>query len=575
MPVPVAALIAVLVGLIGAAALTEGHLLIVGICATIAIGVARPDALWRTQRALDRLVNRRGVLLQDRSVLLAVAAVGVALRMRAFLVDRALWLDEAALARSFLERDLPQLLAYPLLEDQSAPPGFVAGVHVLVRLFGFDETSLRLLPLLASLASVLVAVLIAERAFRTRAGRTLFVALVALSPILVYYAQEHKPYALDGLAAVVLLLIWDRGWIDRHPWRTGVALAALAFFSLPGAILVGTLVGLRVVESIDLAELRRVVKPGLFALAGIVAHLAYTIRAGTDRERMVRLWTNAEAFPPDAGIVAQLDWLAGKLLEISWVGLAHGDIGGSRVGVVHPLLVLPFIGLLVVALRRLGRTARFASVALLVGVVLAHLTLYPVASRLSLHLVPMLAFLATAGFERAAEWLRTSPAPSTSLTFALAAVILLLPVSTSIDRAIAPRDTMDIRHAVAVVGAGHRSGDIVISNEFSRLAWDVYVGSELLSPTFRVDWDADAGGTPETIGALLTAYAPLGAEREALPRRFWFFAPHRASQLQSAMREAARDAQLNLVCDDLREGLFIGVLSEADEEPDPALCGAR
>mgnify|MGYP000494544227 CR=1 FL=1 len=573
-PHGVAVVVALLVVALVAAVVTGGDLLVVGVVSVIAIGVARADMVRQAFEAAARLARGGRTALLGRPALLAIAAVGVALRLRAFLVDRALWLDEAALARSFLERDLLQLLAYPLMEDQSAPPGFIVGVHALVRVLGFDETTLRLLPLLASVMTVLLAVLVAEGAFRTRAGRALFVGLVALSPILIYYAQEHKQYALDGLAAVSLLLIRDRGWIDRYPWRTGLTLAVVAFFSLPGAILVGVLVGLQALESPRLSDLRRMVPPGLLALTGIAAHLAYTLRSGTDRGRMVRLWTNAGAFPPDAGLVEQLDWLAGKFLEISWVGLAHGDIGGSRVGVTYPLLVLPFLALLLIALRRLGYTARFAILVLLTAVLLAYLTLYPIASRLSLHLVPALAFLAVMGFEQVAARLRASTDVPVPATLVLAMTVLLLPVSTAIDRVIAPRDTMDIRQAVAVVGEGHRSGDVVISNEFSRLAWDVYVDSELLSPTFRVDWDADAGGTAETVGALLAQYAPVGAEREALPRRFWFFAPHRASQLRSAMLAVADDNGMTVVCDVLDHGLFIGVLSEEVEAPDPELCGA-
>lgn len=577
--------------------LPHGHLLTLGLAVIVVVGVAgvvldpssaalllisvaalrllRPETFERATRTLRGWTtqNLSGVLRLPAS-LVVLGALGAALRLRAFLVDRALWLDEAALARSLLERDFLRLFAFPLMEDQSAPPGFLALVHGSVTLFGFNETSLRLVPLLASIATLVCAVLLARRAFASSMGSALFVALIAFSPFLIYYGQEFKQYSLDALAATGVLLVRDRRWMSSHPWWTGLALAGLAVLSLPGAVLVTILVGMEIAESWATEERRAALRSPMVALSGVIVHLAYTQLAGTDRGRMVRIWSNAGAFPPDQGLVAQARWTFDKLLEISWVGLAHSDIGGSRVGVGEPALLMPFLLLVGFALWRAGHTARFAAMTLLASVFLAHVTLYPIASRLSLHLVPILAFLAAVGLERFREayaqrrWV-------TVVSRAALGLVLLLPISASAERLLDPRDTMDIRAAVALLNEQHRPGDVVVMNQYSQLAWDVYTGAELVHPRFHVDWDVHPGGTPESVRAILSEYAPIGDQREALPRRFWFAAPHRASQLQEAMQAVGDEFGLTTVCDVLEDGLFVGVLSEAREASDPELCAAK
>lgn len=129
--------------------------------------------------------------------------VGSALRFRQYLFCRSLWLDEAMLAVNIASRSLVELLA-PLDLNQNAPLLFLWISRVLVRVFGVNEFALRAAP---QVAGMLLLPLLAATAWRAFGRPAAFVcaSLAALSPALIRYANEVKPYAVDALLTAVLI----------------------------------------------------------------------------------------------------------------------------------------------------------------------------------------------------------------------------------------------------------------------------------------------------------------------------------------------------------------------------------
>src|SRR4051812_13423084 len=72
-------------------------------------------------------------------------ALGVGLRVVAFLQPWSLWYDEACLALNLAQRAPAELLR-PLAFDQGAPPGFLLAEKAVASAFGASERTLRLLP---------------------------------------------------------------------------------------------------------------------------------------------------------------------------------------------------------------------------------------------------------------------------------------------------------------------------------------------------------------------------------------------------------------------------------------------
>ena len=141
-----------------------------------------------------------------RVAVIALLFVGAGLRLWQYFANASLWIDEIALAENVLRRPLSALLREPLALDQVAPPGFLALAKASTAVFGESEMALRLVPLASGLLALALFPRLSRR-FQPAWIVVLATALFALSPTLVRYSAEFKPYSTDVAAAVALMLI--------------------------------------------------------------------------------------------------------------------------------------------------------------------------------------------------------------------------------------------------------------------------------------------------------------------------------------------------------------------------------
>src|SRR5262245_26578453 len=107
----------------------------------------------RHREILGRFLANPARLEQIGIVILV--ALGLALRLRQYLFNRPIWLDEAMLALNVIDRDFGRLLSTRMHSNQSAPPGFLVAARSIVEAFGPYDWALRLLPLAAGILLVL------------------------------------------------------------------------------------------------------------------------------------------------------------------------------------------------------------------------------------------------------------------------------------------------------------------------------------------------------------------------------------------------------------------------------------
>jgi 4-amino-4-deoxy-L-arabinose transferase-like glycosyltransferase len=117
-----------------------------------------------------------------------------------------MWFDEAGLALSFLRIEYANLLRPLPVRAQQAPPLFNLVALSLVEHFGPSEYVFRFLPLLASLASLPLFLLVARRMLSER-GALIAIWLYVGTPLAIRYAGEFKPYASDRFVTISLLAI--------------------------------------------------------------------------------------------------------------------------------------------------------------------------------------------------------------------------------------------------------------------------------------------------------------------------------------------------------------------------------
>jgi mannosyltransferase len=142
----------------------------------------------------------------DGVLLLAIAAGG-ALRLWR-LGAQSLWYDEWLTTRA-VAGTLRDLLHHVGNREGIAPTYFL-GMWGWVRVFGDGETALRAVSALIGTATVPVAYAIARELGQRRAGARIAASLVAVSPMLVWYSQEARPYSLVAFMGALSFLAFAR-----------------------------------------------------------------------------------------------------------------------------------------------------------------------------------------------------------------------------------------------------------------------------------------------------------------------------------------------------------------------------
>jgi 4-amino-4-deoxy-L-arabinose transferase-like glycosyltransferase len=135
-----------------------------------------------------------------RRFLIAVAALsvaGAALRFST-LATQSYWSDEAVTAGLLQHGFGGMLRAIP--DSESTPPLYYVLAWLWSQVFGLGEAGLRSFSALAGTLTIPVAAWLGTRAVSARAG-VMCAALVAVNPLLWWYSQEARSYALVVLLA--------------------------------------------------------------------------------------------------------------------------------------------------------------------------------------------------------------------------------------------------------------------------------------------------------------------------------------------------------------------------------------
>jgi hypothetical protein len=278
---------------------------------------------------------------------------------------------------------------------QSAPYGFLLGQKGVIALLGESELSLRLVPLLASLASLVLFGLTLRRLLDP-ATAVLAAALFAFAEPLIYQGSEAKPYSSDVLACLAIvwltLRIEDRG-SQRAFLRRVVALAivgiAAVCISYPAAFVLAAAGGALVLRALLTRAAWQL--PPLAALGGAWL-LAFVVSYATSASAIATV--RGTVFSASPSVASQL----GETIHLAW--FSFSDPGGFY----PPLRVIAVLclgaGLVAFARDRLDHLVLVAGPGAL-AIAAALLSRYPLGGRFVLFLAP-LGFIVVA---RGAEWL--------------------------------------------------------------------------------------------------------------------------------------------------------------------------
>ena len=148
-----------------------------------------------------------------------------ALILRLWNLNQSLWLDEAAQA---IESSQTIPVIWGHMQADFHPPLFNLLLHFWQSL-GTSEWTMRVLPLLFGLGSIMVIYFLTKELFGKKVAQ-IAALLLAINPFHIYYSQELRSYIIDSFFAVLATYFFWRSLHDSRKWWLGFCLSMAAFF---------------------------------------------------------------------------------------------------------------------------------------------------------------------------------------------------------------------------------------------------------------------------------------------------------------------------------------------------------
>ncbi len=178
-------------------------------------------------------------LTPSRLILLGIVVIGGALRFTD-LGDQSFWADEVYTTQVLGESGFWGLPHRVHITEVTPPPYYMLA-WIWARAFGSDEVGLRSLSAFLGTATIPVFYLAVRELSSRRAG-LIAAALCACSPLLVWYSQEARSYALYVFLVVLSFWLFARALKDpRMPnliaWGVGSAVLISSYYLAGGLVL--------------------------------------------------------------------------------------------------------------------------------------------------------------------------------------------------------------------------------------------------------------------------------------------------------------------------------------------------
>ena len=483
--------------------------------------------------------------------LTALMLLGTVLRVREWAFNRSLWLDESWLALNLLDRGFLGMLR-PLDNLQTGPLLFLWATEAMCRVVGPWEWSLRLPSLIAGLAALPLVALVARRLLREPTALLAVVALTAVSPQLVFYSSELKPYALDVSAGALLTWLGLRVLASlgtrafrRRLIEQAAAGVVIVFASSPSVFViagVGVVLMARAATARRWREVAAVAAASAVTAAAFGVHYGLVLRHAAAETEFYHNWGKSFAAVAPKGRVA---WVLDNTIRFLAEGLWLRHYG--------PVLLLLVAGFVWLAARRPWALAvAFAPV--LVTYAASRAGLYPIGPRVIMYLAPVVLVTVGGGVEVAVAIVRglgtlarrpTLGRRAGHLAGGVAALLIVIPPARlAAQNFAAPPGREEIRPLLEQIAAERTAGQAVWMSQPAAKPYEYYARTRP-----RLALDAAAG--PALVSDLKRPTAEeVVAEVEALAGDgdVWLLYSHRrnkpvereAAQLLAATRAAGQ-----------------------------------
>ncbi len=416
---------------------------------------------------------------KEKFLLWAIIFIGFIFRLRQYLYNRSLWLDEAMLANNIIAAPLRLLLFEKLESDQAAPPGFLLAIKAVIKFFGSSDIIIRLPVFLSGVLILFIAYLIARQVLKTTLARAGFLSFISVSPVLVYYSSEFKQYSLDAFLALLLVFVG----LNYKKWKYGIWIfgftgVVVPWFSHPSIFVLAAVGSYDLFSSIRRRDYRLVRKLVVMIASWVAAFSLYyflSIREVSSNGFLQEYWSHGFApFPPLT--FEDFYWYLSRILEMAFISFQQ--LGPVPVVPLEGWLKIPnlFISLLIVAgsiflFLRSRRNFGILIGSIIITLCASILKLYPFSGRLIIFLVPILILIVSFAIDELAQsvmqWRKF-------LAGALVIGVVLISLIYTYQNFSQPINNHNIKGALSFLEKNFHAGDVLAISAWSQPAFAYY-----------------------------------------------------------------------------------------------------
>lgn len=386
-------------------------------------------------------------------------ALGIILRIKQYLFNRPLWVDEAFIAFNVFNKPFSELLTNQLDFKQVAPFGFMFFQKLFCTILTNNELSLRLYPLFCGLFALYFFYKLCTLFLHKRA--TMFaVLLMSISSPLIYYSSEAKQYSSDVLFSILLIYFCNKLLlkIDKKSILLFTAVSVLSiWFSFTAAfVLPGVFIILILKTYNKKTDLMKISLICITSISSFIFYYFYYINnyvSGNDR--LYEFW-NWAFFSP----YFDLDFF--RTLIRNFQDLRYDIVG---------LAVAYFIIGSIINFKN-NKEATATTLSPIIFTFLAStLQMYPFAGRLILFLIPFIIIHIASGISFS---LTSKRALYKYWAIALLCLFMFSPVYFATKITIKPIQRSDIKSALKYIKTNIKKDDVIYIQYFSQFQYKYY-----------------------------------------------------------------------------------------------------
>lgn len=399
-----------------------------------------------------------------------VIIFGIIVRFIQYLSNRALWIDEISLSINIVERSYIELIA-PLWHFQNAPIGFLFLEKFAIETFGNNEYALRLFPFIFGVLALILFYFLARNILHKNVT-PLAVGLFAVLQPLIYYSAEVKPYSLDVLITITLLLLTLKFGLTELKIKKVILLAIsgiiVVWFSFSSIFILAS-IGLTLLFYIyttkNIHNLKHIITIGVCWLLSFGSYYYYFLKNSHKSDYLQDFWTKMGAFmplPPTSQ--EEISWFYYTFIKL----FNYETLGFYFSGIAAIIFVLGVYSL--VTNKKFTLLIMLCS-PILLAVIASGLGLYPFSIRLILFISPITITLIAEGI----YWLsQTIPTKKSVLISTILILLLIEPVCASVGFIFYPIQKQEIRSVFEYIAKNKKETDKIYLYNLSGHAYNYY-----------------------------------------------------------------------------------------------------